>query len=131
MPSESAAQTDFRNVDLDIRAQSGLQELLEGLKDSIYVMNNETQGFASVELLDVQPESIDHAVRLYFDLVQALSPRLRNIWDNCEIRCMNIGVQAGTEPYSKLFNISRETISLLSSIHADVVFTVYAFNPNS
>lgn len=42
------------------------------------------------------------------------------------MRCFNIGIQAGTISHSKEFYLSNDLLRLLSSINADVVFTVYA-----
>lgn len=59
--------TNFRNVDLDLRAQFNLKELVAALKSNILVMNDETEGFASFEL-EFQPETIDQAIEGIFSL---------------------------------------------------------------
>jgi hypothetical protein len=118
--------THFLNVDLDLHAKSGLKDLLAALDPSVFVLNPESpDDHASVEL-STQPQSVDEAIQLYYDLVQALPPPARALWDNCEKRTMDIGIQSGDHPHQTRYLLSGETIARLSSMKADVAFTVYA-----
>lgn len=51
------AATIFLNIDLDIQAKSGLQELLQAFGTAVVVLNNENEHHASVELSE-QPQSM-------------------------------------------------------------------------
>lgn len=117
--------TKFLNVDLDLHAKYGLDILLKALKPNVITLNYDKIGFASVEALK-QPKSIDSAILAYFRMIQALPPRARTVWENCEKRTMNIGIYAGQTPHQKYFCLSEKTISRLLSLRATVVFTVYS-----
>lgn len=123
-------ETTFLNVDLHLRAKSGLSELLDAFGDAIVDLKCESEDDALSIELAVQPQSIDEAILSFFNLINALSPKARSIWDGCETRCIDIGIQAGEMPYSKDFRLSNKAILLLSSIGAEVLVTVYAAQSN-
>lgn len=125
------SSTMLLNVDLDLRAKSGLEELLKAFGSAVVVMNHEEEDFVSIEVAsDKQLQSIDEAILDYYNIIHALPPRIRAIWDKCEMRSMNIGIQACTTPYSRSFQLSNNTISLLSSMNTEIVITVYADEPS-
>lgn len=118
--------TKFLNIDLDIRSESCLDELLKAFGTAVIVLNHE-EGFASIEVNSGgQSPSIDEVILAFYDLVLNLPPEIRAIWDRCEERCMNIGIQAGTTPYAEISRLSNKTLSRLMSINAEVAITVYA-----
>lgn len=120
------AVTKILNVDLDIRAKSGLEELIESFDSAVIVLNQE-EGFVSLEMNSgAGPQSIEEAILYFHDLIGGLPQEMRDIWNQCEMRCFNIGIQAGTISHSKEFYLSNDLLRLLSSINVDVVFTVYA-----
>ena len=118
--------THFLNVDLDLCGESGLDELLDAFGSAVLVMNRNSDDFVSLGIAQTHPQSVEETILAFFNLIQQLPPDARAVWDNCTTRCMNIGVQAGTTPHSESFHISDKTISLLSAIKAEIVFTVYA-----
>lgn len=119
------AATIFLNIDLDIQAKSGLQELLQAFGTAVVVLNNENEHHASVELSE-QPQSINGAVLEFYNVIQALPSSARAIWDNCEMRSMNIGIQAGITPKAECLRMSDKTVSLLAEMNAEIAITVYA-----
>ncbi|WNG26357.1 hypothetical protein F0U62_21745 [Cystobacter fuscus] len=121
--ADEPATTRFLNVDLDLRARSGLAELVRALEPTMSVMNHHGD-FASLELHE-QPEDIDDAMRRFVELIHALPPEVRALWDGCESRQMNIGIQAGAEPHSIGFGLSFHSMRLLVGIGAEVEFIVY------
>ena len=117
--------TRFLNVDLDIRAKYGLEELLEAFGSKVIDLKCQNEGCLSLEAAE-QSQSVDGAILEFFNIICALPPKERSIWDVCEKRSMNIGIQAGTFPYSENFCLSSETIKILSSMNVEIIFTVYA-----
>ena len=117
--------TKFLNIDLDLRAESGLQELLEAFGSAVIDLKREEKDCASIEIAE-ETQSMDETILAFCNLVRALPPRARTIWDQCEMRSMNIGFQAGTTPYLESFCLSDKIISLLSSMNVEVVITIYA-----
>lgn len=124
MSLEEAFETRFLNVDLDVRVQYGLEELLKSLKPFVIVLNN-TLNDAAVEL-NQDYASVEDTVEKFVDLVLALPPSARVIWDRCDFRGFDIGIQAGTEPHATHFTLSSRAVSLLASVQAEIAVTVYA-----
>ncbi|MFY0576035.1 hypothetical protein ACN28S_18235 [Cystobacter fuscus] len=73
--TDEPATTRFLNVDLDLRARSGLAELVRALEPTMSVMNHHGD-VASLELHE-QPEDIDDAMRRFVELIHALPPEVR------------------------------------------------------
>ncbi len=124
MSPKAQSVTAFLNVDLDIRAASGLNEILTSIASSVVVLH-QTEQDASIELAG-NTASLEETVVSLVKLIESLAPNARKIWNLCEFRKFNIGVQAGKEPHAACFALSRTAISLLSAVQAEVVFTVYA-----
>ena len=133
MPDPEPALTRFLNVDLDIEVKQGLSVLLAGLKGPIelkgpmYVLY-ETETFASLEL-NSDFENIldlDETIVGIVHVVQQLSKEARSVWDQCDHRTFNIGIQAGRTPHQTVFSISPETAALLVGVRGEIGITVYA-----
>ena len=131
MPKRKLDQTHFLNVDLDIRAKSGLRSLLKAIEPAVIVLNFQPKRLLSVELKSMQPRTIDEAVRLFFNLIDNLEPSARLIWNRCETRCMNIGIQAATTPHQAQFDISEEAIQMLGHMRAQIGISVYGASGRS
>ena len=124
MPPKEESVTQFLNVDLDIRAPAGLGALLESMASSIVVLY-QSEYAASVELNEVDLSLEQTVVRL-IELIKSLPPAALEIWNRCELRSLNIGIQAGSEPHSTTFALSERIVSLIAAVKLEVVFTVYA-----
>jgi hypothetical protein len=104
--TKSSANTEFLNVDLDLRAKRGLGILLQGLEPFAFVLH-QTDKQASLELNGKSRPSLERTFLGLIKAVQSLPPEAATIWKNCDYRIFNVGVQAGREPYSTEFSISR------------------------
>jgi hypothetical protein len=124
MSPKEESITHFLNVDLDIRARAGLEELLRSMAPSVIVMYQAEQS-ASVELNE-DSLSLDQTIVKFVELIKSLPSQARNIWDQCEARELNIGIQAGNEPYAATFAISSKAVSMLAEAKFEVVITTYA-----
>jgi hypothetical protein len=118
------AATSFLNVDLDLRDEHGLDDLLRHLGDDVFVLHQTAQE-ASLELSG-EHESLESCVRGWIALVQALPDEARRLWNRCDDRKLNVGIQAGVEPHAEYFSMSREAVSLLASVQFEIVLTIYA-----
>lgn len=118
--------TYFINVDLDLRSESDLKELVESFGSAVIVMAPESVGYVSLEIAEDVPQNCEAVILAFYELIISLPSKARAIWDACETRCMDIGIQAGLSPYSENFRLSERAISCLSSINAEVAITVYA-----
>jgi hypothetical protein len=114
----------FLNVDLDLRGD-GLEELLGYLGSSVLVMHRAARQL-SLELSDSGNDPLDVTLAKWIELIQSLPEPARAIWDRCELRSMNIGIQSAERPHAALFAVSRTTVSELAGLQAEIALTVYA-----
>jgi hypothetical protein len=119
---ESVAE--FLDVDLDLRAEAGLEELLGYVAASVLVLNR-TATEATLEL-NQEYGSLEDSVAGFIAVIRSLPPRAMSLWERGELRRMNIGIQAGLQPHQSCFDFSKETVASLADIQAEVVFTLYA-----
>ena len=124
MPSDETSTTAFLNVDLDLHAQHGIGELLGYFGTSATVLN-QTELFASIESTK-NHDSLEEAIRNLIELIHTLPPEGRNVWNQCDYRRFNIGIEGGNEPHAAEFTISSEVVSLLAGIQAEMILTIYA-----
>jgi hypothetical protein len=124
VPLKKESVTRFLNVDLDLRAEAGLEELLGYLAPSVLVLNR-TEMEASLEL-NQDFSSLEETVAGFIALIRSLPPQAMSLWERCELRRMNIGIQAGTQPHQALFVLSKDAVASLADVRAEVMFTVYA-----
>lgn len=125
MSSREIPITRFLNIDLDLSSRDSLDELFKVLEPTIFVLNKTPRG-ATVELNRFYKTPEKTAVQLVA-LIQKLPPKTRAIWNRCRRRIINIGIQAGQEPYQTQFTLSAKTVGLLASISCENTFTVYVF----
>ena len=119
------SSTSFLNVDLDIRGDAGdVETFIRSIADSVVVLHHVDQ-VASIELVH-ESLSLDETVMAMVEFVEALPPDLRHIWDQLALRSLNVGIQAGGEPYSACFGIAAKTVELVAALGFEIVFTVYA-----
>src|SRR4051794_17646791 len=119
-----AHMTTFLNVDLELQALHGLDELLEAIESNVFVLHRDSHSVA-LELDDMTGSFEETVVRLV-DLIRGLPASAKAIWDQCDLRRFDIGIEGGTEPRATSFALSSSTVSLLAGIQAEVTFTVYA-----
>jgi hypothetical protein len=124
VPPNAEHVTKFLNVDLDLHAESGVEELLRYLDPFVVVLARTTVE-ATVELNE-EHASLEETVVGFIRLVQSLPPHVRRMWDDCQMRRLNIGIQADTQPYAAFFSLSSATVALLADIQAEIMWTVYA-----
>ncbi len=120
--------THFLNVDLDIYSRSNLQPLVTALGKKVIVLHTgrDRRTFcAHLELARVT-RNADSTIPGFCSLIQALPRTARNLWNSARMRDFNIGVQAGTQPFSHEIALAAETVKAASEVSARIVFTVYA-----
>jgi hypothetical protein len=120
--------TRLLNVDLELVAAVDLGPLLSHVADAtINLRDSGTDGRRTVwlELADDHPRDADAAVRAFVDLVGAFPPAVRELWNQCEDRCLNIGIQAEVGPHATAFRIESVTAAALAAVSARLEFTVY------
>jgi hypothetical protein len=123
-------ETHFLNVDLDIEAPNDLAPLVEALAPNVHNLHTGPGkvGYQTHLELSSQPQSAEVAIRGFIKLLVDLSPRARRLWDEAIQRDFNVGIQAGTEPYSFEFALKPDTLRTVAQLGARIVTTVYAVN---
>jgi len=123
-PSKTSA-SEFLNVDLDLTAQSGFDDLVRFLEPRAFVLNR-VDGFVSLELNGTDRLSLEQTILRFIELVRSMPQRERNLWDDCDHRTMNIAIQVGLQPQQAYFALSANAVSLLADAQCEIVVTVYA-----
>ena len=121
-------ETHFLNVDLDLWASFSLEPLVNafGTKVGIHHVGRHKRTYhAHLDLARLTKDA-DSTIRAFCKLITGLPPDARALWNVVKIRDFNIGVQAGTKPYSQVFELSAETVKAVADLGARVVFTVYS-----
>jgi hypothetical protein len=124
VPLAKQSVTKFLNVDLDIRSQVGLDEFLESLASSIISLHRANED-AFLALNEHYP-TLEETIMGWLKLIDSLPIRMKEIWNQFEFRGLNIGIQAGSEPYASSFAISPNLVSLIADQRLELVFPVYA-----
>ena len=123
--------THFLNVDLELVTRGEIAPLLAFWSNSAVVLrNSDDDGRRTVWLeLDSQPREAEHAILGFLDLVGKLPDEVRDLWNGCDDRCFNVGIQAGVGPHSSTYTISPRTLGRIAAVMARVAVTVYAPRP--
>jgi hypothetical protein len=124
MSGAKRSTTKFLNVDLDLRVDRGLDELLKLLEPFAFVLNKNGPE-ASAELRH-SPYSLDGTLKKFVEHIEGLPPEAMRLWNQCEYRRFNVGIQAGTEPHESHFTISNKIIGRLANVGSELIVTVYA-----
>lgn len=126
-----ATKTELLNVDLELRADQDLTELVQAFEPCASALNcrADREGyFANLELAS-QPTDAESALRSFVRLVDQLPPRARGLWNQASKRDFSIGVQAGSVPRSFDVALTPDVLSLVAGVGAWIVVVVYAHAP--
>jgi hypothetical protein len=126
MPDSEA--TRFLNVDLELVATFDLAPLVERFDSTIFTLRDSVdEGRRTVWMeLHADPKDTNDAILRYAMLVESLPSDIRQLWDECEDRCLNVGIQSGLTPHASAFRISLDAIAKLGAITARLEITVYS-----
>jgi hypothetical protein len=121
------AETRFLNVDLDLFSRSDLQPLVTALEPGAYALHvgRDKRTYRAHLELSKFPKNPDAAIRAFAALIRNLSSVERKLWDTAKVRDFNIGVQAAMQPRSYEIALTRETLEIVSTLRARIVFTIY------
>ena len=123
MPHEA---TYFLNVDLELVTGGEIGPLLAEWGALVMLRDSVDDGKRTIWIeLEEEYIDVDSTLRGFLDLVESLPAPLRKLWDECDDRCFNVGVQAGATPNSVAIGISSNTLRRIAVVDAHAVFTVY------
>ena len=97
--------TRFLNIDLELVATFDLAPLLEYFNQTLFKLRDSVdEGRRTVWMeLYADPKDMDDAILRYAMLVESLPKEIRRLWDKCEDRCLNVGIQSGRAPHASDF----------------------------
>ncbi len=124
----NTAVTRFLNVDLELVAAIELAPLLENLSPTTFALRDSVDDGKRTVWLELgrDPRNLEDAILEFAGLIESLPGSIRALWDGCEDRCVNVGIQGGIAPHASAFQISPAAISKLAAISARLEITVYA-----
>src|SRR4030095_2354213 len=120
--------TRFLNVDLELVATFDLAPLLEHFNPTTFTLRDSEDAGRRTVLMELyaDPKDTDDAILRYAMLVESLPSDIRRLWDECEDRCLNVGIQSGLAPHASAFRISTAAIAKLVAIAARLEITGYS-----
>ncbi len=138
----------FLNVDLEIASSRSIKPLLDELGESVFAffpggeIGDGKQ--ANLEIMDLKRKrkwiyqsfddekdligGADILISAFCDLIENLSPKSRQIWDNCRRKEFDIGFDSGNTKKSYRTLIRTETIKRCGEIGASISLSVYPVN---
>ena len=121
--------TWFLNVDVDVYSRTSLQPLMAALGRKVIVHRDGREGreySAHFSLATAHGETADTVTYRLAGLIQTLPRPLRALWDAARRRDFNLGIQAGTSPFSHEIGISKRTLERVVDVGGRLVITTYA-----
>jgi hypothetical protein len=124
--------THFLNVDLEVVATVDLDPLVHHLAGAAFVLRDENdhrRRLLWIELEEHTDSTVDGTLRRFIELLSTLPPPLRALWDACDDRCLNIGIQSGQTPHCIGYRVDAATVAGLAAISTTLEITVYGVLP--
>jgi hypothetical protein len=121
--------TSFINVDLEISSESDLSELVNHLaKDLCLLHHSQAEGkhHASFEVRpSTSTDNPNEFIAVFHTVISSLPSPLRPIWDNCQRRLFDIGIQGGWKPNIYTIPLTANCISQLAELQTECLVTIY------
>lgn len=123
-------ETEFLNVDLELRADFLPELVYERMKNHVFDMyfGESTRGeyLFSCEIEDFTIRDADLIINEFCDLVDQFSINERAEWDRCTSRVFDLGYRSrSSENKIHTTRIRRETLSRINAVGAEIVISVY------
>ena len=119
----------YLNTDLEIESKDDLSRILEEFGEDVSVLHQgEIRGYqqASFEIAG-SASGADEVINYFCSLVESLPTEVREIWDGCCSRILDVGYESGTTSPNYRSEIRASTIRRVAEIGASIVITIYPF----
>lgn len=120
-------EVHYLNTDLEIESKDDLSRIVEEFGEDVVVLHHgEIRGYqhASFEIIGGR-DGADEVINYFCSLVESLPKEVREIWDGCCSRILDIGYESGTTPSNYRSEIRASTIRRVGEIEASIVITIY------
>jgi hypothetical protein len=117
----------YLNTDLEIESKNDLARVVHEFGDDVIVLyHGEMRGYqhASFEI-GANSAGADETINSFCALVENLPEEVREIWDGCCSRVIDVGYESGTSPQNFRSEIRAPTIRRVVAIGASIVITIY------
>ena len=117
----------YLNTDFEIESKSDLSKIVQEFGDDVVVLyHGEMRGYqhASFEI-EGTTDAADETINTFCALVEALPEGVRQTWDGCCSRIIDVGYESGMSPLNFRSEIRAPTIQRVAAIGASIVITIY------
>ena len=119
----------YLNTDLVIESKSDISKIVQEFGDDVIVLyHGEMRGYqhASFEVeCGGTTAGADEIINSFCFLVENLPKEVREIWEGCCSRVLDVGYESGTSPRNFRSEIRASTIQRVAAIGASIVITIY------
>lgn len=118
----------YLNTDLEIESKDDISRIVEEFGEDVPVLHHgEIRGYqhASFEIAGGLSMVADEAIDSFCLLVENLPKEVREIWDGCCSRILDIGYQSGATSPNYRSEIRASIIQRVADIGASIVITIY------
>jgi len=120
-------EVKYLNTDLEIESKGDLSKIVEEFGEDVFVLHHgEMRGYqhASFEIAG-SSSGADEIINSFCTLVEGLPKEVRETWDGCCSRVLDIGYESGTSPRNFRSEIRASTIQRVAEIGLGIVITIY------
>jgi hypothetical protein len=125
----------YLNTDLEIESKSDLSRIVQEFGDDVIVLyHGEMRGYqhASFEIAGGGiSASADEIINSFCALVEQLPKEVREIWEGCCSRVLDVGYESGMSALNFRSEIRAPTIQRVAAIGASIVITIYPLSDQS
>ena len=122
----------YLNTDLEIESKNDLSKIVHEFGEDVSVLHHgEIRGYqhASFEISGTNAGA-DEVINSFCALVEGLPKGVREIWDGCCSRVIDVGYESGTSRRNFRSEIRAHTIQRVAAIGASIVITIYPLSDN-
>jgi hypothetical protein len=120
----------YLNTDLEIRSKEDLTPIITAFGKNVFVLHHGPMEGMHHAAFELSSDSASHdpiqATSRYCDLVENLPTVVRQIWDNCAVRVIDIGIESGLSPRYYRFEVPESTMERVAALGANLAVTIYA-----
>jgi hypothetical protein len=122
------AETEFLNIDLEVRSRHSLTPLAEAWPwaQRPRALNGRTNTRWLILSARGTVTTADAAAKALLEHIRCLPPKARRCWNAASTRTFDIGMQAGVRPSAFEQVLTADIVRRISSVGARVKLTVYA-----
>ena len=124
------ARTTYLNTDLDLSAPCDLAPLCAAFEEAgvspLHLEQREDGSWWARLETDRQYDSPEANIAAMLDVIEALPPSLRAVWDSCTQRDFSIGYDGGDEPAAFEQMLSAALLGRMAARGARLGITIYA-----